>query len=197
MNQLKQAATEYFKTAEEILEWLREQPSVEIPTEFRLLAPEAQTTAGGEIFSYQLPAAAQLDESIMPHAFLGNDLMVLAYFPNRSKTYASEHRTNWRVPLDSEHPASAAIYFDVNEFVDAANAWLRYVLEIQQSAGLTFELKNEAENDLLDFEQEELIQTWDRLVDFLKCFRGVSMLRYSEDDATVAHFIVRIEDIPK
>ncbi len=196
-DQIKAAGREYFELARDIVEWIRTLPEVELPAEFQLIPPEATTTTEGEMYSYPLPEAAQLDESILPHALLANGLLVFSYFPERSKAIVAENHPQWIVPLELDRAAARGVYLNAHEFINAANNWLHYAVEVQEAGGQRFELKNEAENDLLDFERAELMETWDRTVDLFKCFRGLFAYSYTDADATITHYQLRFADIGK
>lgn len=192
---IRAAGRDYFALAQDVLTWLRDQPGVEIPDDFRLTPPVVDRVQDREIYSYPLPAELEIDESILPHARLGKGWLVFSYFPDRSDAIVNESRPDWRVPLDPEHPATLGIYLNSCEFVDALDGWLRFAIEVEEARGQTLELRYFGSNDLLDFGKPELMESWDRVIDFAKCFRGFSTLRFVEGEATISHFHFAFEDV--
>lgn len=192
---IRSAGREYFALAQDVLTWLRKQPDVEIPPGFELLPPEATQVGEAEIYGYPLPGELFLDESILPHARLENDWLVFSYFPDRSGAIASDHQPKWTVPIDVQQPAAGGVYLNAHEFVDAANDWLRFGVEVAEADGQPFELRSNATNDQLDFNKAELMESWDRVVDFVKCFHGLSVLSYTEGDATISHYRFQFRDL--
>jgi hypothetical protein len=191
---IEAAGRDLLALANDVLDWARTLPDADIPKDFRFLPPEVKSGDQSDVYFYRIPEQAGLHASIVPHARLSDAWLVFAYLENRSDAIIHDQSFDPIVPIDFSRNASTGIYLNANEIIDAANAWALYAVE-QGDAQYGPGFFGPAEDETLLFRKSELLDSWDSLIAFAKCFRGVSSLSYTESGATITHFQLRFTDL--
>lgn len=191
---IKEAGRELLALGNDVLDWASTLPDANIPKDFKFLPPEVKSGDQSDVFFYRIPEQVGLHASIVPHARLSDTWLVFAYLENRSNAIVQEQSFDPIVPIDFSRNAYTGIYLNANEIIDAVNAWVLYAVE-QRDAQFGPDYFGPAEDETLNFSRVELLDSWDSLIEFAKCFRGASSLSYIESGATITHFQLRFADL--
>ena len=186
---IERAGTQYLACARDFLDFLKGFPDLDIPDDFEIPDPVELPLPGAVRYAYELPEEFQLDESLAPHALLSDHWLALAYSIDQSDAFLYPHSaTFWGPMQDLDQPRMLAMFYDHLALVDALEAWAQYGLQLARDQGESLDLVNHAESDLLDFEEAELLESLDRVFDFVKCFHGYSSSTTMQDGVQVTHF---------
>jgi hypothetical protein len=99
-------------------------------------------------------------------------------------------------PAGEARPAASLIYLDFGQFLNAARQWTDYSRSAIVQQGGSIELMNNADSDILDFTEQELMESAEAGFNFLGCFRGISSIDYEEDGVQIGRFLFMFEDMP-
>ena len=197
-DKIKTAGAAYLESAQELLDLVRAIPEAELPDEVQILPPQKRTQSGGEVFYYPIPSEVGLDESIFPHALLTKDWLVFSYSDEQSARLMGGSPPDFGGPLaDTQRPAMAVSYYDNRQVIDALYDWAKYGLQISRDEGMSLDMTEMfyAESDMLLFDEEDLMESFDQVVDLLKCFRGYEAVRSMRDGAQVTEYQLFFEDV--
>ena len=194
---IQAAGTQYLESAREFLSLLKTQPELSIPDELEIPDPALSSVSGADRYAWPLPDEVELDESIVPHFLLSDEWLILSYSTDQSSSFLDEHTVPFWGPLsDVSEPRMAAVFFDHVAWLDAVEAWVDYGIAALKSSDQSLNLVNDSESVLLDFSEDQLLETLDRVFDFAKCFKGFASSSSMKEGVQVTHFQFRFQDIP-
>ena len=185
----------YYEAVAEILEVVREIPDSQISDEFDLYAPDHESADDGDYYMYRLPPQAGLDDDVAFHAYVSDKHLVLGHSLQQTKRLLSGGKAKLDGVADPSKPAMSVFYYNNNRMMDVVDAWAGYAIEQVKENGGQLDLDFDAENDMLEFSEQQLLETWDRVMDVAKCFKGISSRSYAEDGAQVTHYQWRFNDV--
>ncbi len=179
-NLLREAAGDYFRIGQQILDVLHAAEPARIP-EIVLPAPESREVPGGQTYYYLLPAQLGLDKQISPNAGLSNNILVFSVIPKLTVRLLSATPLVAAGPL-AEHrgdEVAAAFKCSVAGLIDAVTPWIDYGIRVS--------------GDNVEEDVREQIRVG---LTVAKCLRGVSAVTYLEGDAWVTHYETELQDVP-
>lgn len=177
---LKQAASEYFRLAQEALNALAEISPDEFP-QIQLPKPERTEIQDAEAYAYPLPAAAQVDENLKPNAAVSDDVLVISLSPQTTARLLPATEPDAREFYTREQGnIAAAGSFQFAALIDALLPWIDYGIVQTQGEDTAPIVGGILRN----------------YFEMLKCYRGVRSITYREDDAWVKHSEVHLSDLP-
>ncbi len=193
---LVEAGADLMKLANDLVDWVRDQVPDGIPPDFFLPDPESNVDADSEMYYYQLPAEADVDDALVPHVRLTSDFMLLGYLTDQTADMVQTHSPTCFGPAAESGKAMQVAFFDNRQLIDAIDAWVQYASRISAAQGQPFELNGMGESDALDMSEAEIQESLSGLYQFLKCFQGISSRSYMSDGAQQTHYLWRFEDVP-
>lgn len=210
---LRKAVEEYFAIAQDTLEALHELEPEKVP-EIELPEPESKKSTAGTIYYYPLPEAWGVDEKLVPCAAATAKVAVLSTSPSLIE------RVLTRQPLEKDvcplaaggKSLAAAGYLDWPGFVDVLYPWVDYgarrLADPSDAAGAKEDSDDDdaEDNEKKSDDDDAGAMEGDEKVDailaqvrpwvaILKCYGGLSQVKYLEGKALVTQSTSLWEDL--
>ncbi|MBC8352010.1 MAG: hypothetical protein H8E66_08465 [Planctomycetes bacterium] len=175
---VKEAATDYFQIAQEVINTLHKAEPATIP-DFQLPPPGVREFPDGTVYYYRLPREAGLDKQIAPNAGLSQDTLVLSLTPKTTVRLLAKTPLS-KADLIGKHQgaAGAAFRFSFARLIGAVAPWVDYGVELSGE----------------EVDEEMLVQVHTGL-EVASCLRDISAVTFQEDGAWVTHFELHFEDL--
>jgi hypothetical protein len=197
VTKIRTAGTRYLQVVSDVFEMVRRLPDSNIPPEIRVHPPSHRQVDGADQYYYALPPEAGLDDSLVPHALLGEQLLILSTCTDQSARLMPASATERDGPIGQhcDQPLMSAMCFSNTELIDAIVAWGRYALEQAHGEGESLAVRFEAENEGLNFTEEEVLEGIDSIIALMKCFDSYSSVTYLEEEAQITHYLLKFTDV--
>jgi hypothetical protein len=194
-NLVKEAFSEYFDIAQQILDMLHEMSTGEMRDMFpqeipaiQLAKPESRDVNEGTVYFYTLPAEVGLDHQVAPNGGLSDQVMVTSLFPKTTARLLADTPLQGQGPLANyDRPLASAGQLEFAKLLEVIEPWVDYGFQLYMMIGVA---QQPGAGPMGNIPQ----QIHDAF-DVLKCFRGVSSVTYLEGNAMVTHAQWRFEDL--
>jgi len=178
------AMGEYVTALDELVTKLRAMEQTGMAGEpFRLPRPTSTAFLEGRMYFYQLPMP--LDQAILPHAIVTEDLLVLSLSPAQSERIVTGGAEVTDPVLNLEQSAGVIARLRTAELLAAAGAWLEFALV--QPTGPLAGAPPEASQAVI-----EQVRT---LLQVLGTLKGVTTRSYLDGSNVVTHSWVEFRDL--
>jgi len=186
----------YLKATRDVVEMIRQIPGSDVPDEFQIQDPLTKSAFGGDLYFYEFPIQAGLDNSLAPHALIRDDLLLLGYSMDQTERLLQGKAPSLNGLLaDRTQNAMSVAYYNNRELVNALHAWFKYGIRVAKDDGLEISLDQDVEDDTLAFQEPELMEALNHVLDLVKCFESCSSMSYMEDGVQVTRYQMLFEDI--
>jgi hypothetical protein len=163
-----------------------EVPSIDVPY------PDEQVIDAGSMYSYPLPASADVDQRILPNAGLSQKVAVLAVTPEHTKRLLATSSPPAEGPLANvDRPLAAATYLNWAGLMDAISPWIEY------ASGLENYEAGDADGDEVVVPDPGAASTVQSVMEVLKCFHCYASTTAVQDGVTVTHYEMHFRDLPE
>ncbi len=196
-SKIKQVGQDYFNAVVDITDLIRELEDADIPDNFEIPAPLSKSAFDGDLYFYELPAELGVNATIQPHALLKDDLLLMGYCLDQTARLSAGANPKFEGLLaDRSRNLMSAVYYDNHQFIDALNSWAQYGIALGKADGMTIQVGDGAQDDTLTFNEEQIMEGYDHVVQLIKCFESVSSISYMQDGAQVTRYQLRMRDVP-
>ncbi len=180
---LVRAMGEYLQAVDETVMRFREVEGPGAPVEpFRVPRPTSLPFGEGRMYFYQLPMP--LDPSIMLHAVVTEDLLILSASPAQSERIVAGDSELSDPVVDIQGLAGAVGRLRTEEFFSAAEDWVDLLLTSEMSPVAM-------DPESAEFILSQLETAWD----FVGTFRGITSRTYQDGPYLISHSWVEFEDV--
>lgn len=187
----KKAMSDYKALADDAVAQIRKQHPEAIPADYQIPSPTSETTQGGTVYTYKLPADAGLDSQIAPSGGVGERVAVFATSPRLAAKVLAD------VPLASQglvgsaggKPCATLIYFNWRGLVDAATPWVEFAIR-QHGPGAT---GGDAEEDPAQI--ADILSQVRTGLEILKCWQSTEAVTTIENGVTVTRSVTTFKDV--
>lgn len=150
---------------------------------------------GGESFTWALPDGSYLDSSLGPHVSIANGVMVIGIHAASEQRLLATGTTSLFGPAADNKPAMAIGFFDNRLAVNLLEQWADYGFEQWANLDGGIQLSSNGATQDLTMNEQDIRESTKRLMDFFRCFHGVSSRRYEEDGKQINHFLLKFSDL--
>ena len=187
----KNAMSEYKIIANDLVNKIREKDATAIPADYQVPSPESETTKGGTVYHYKLPAEAGLDPQVALSGGVGEKLAVFATSPRLVAKILAETPLASQTLIGSAatKPCATLVYFHWPALVDAATPWIEFAIR-ENGPGAA---GAEAEEDPAQI--ADILSQVRTVLEILKCWRTTESVTTIEDGVTVSHSVTTFKDL--
>jgi len=190
---VKQAATEYFQIAQDVLVEVRKLDENANVPDFTLPQPDDSEIDGGTLYSYTIPEEAGVDPQIAPNAALTQNTLVLSALPEFTKRLVKATPPPAIGPLANlDRPLATASYFNMAKFLDTLSPWINFGLRSASKAAQ----EEEGSNPAIGVGLQMAVGNLQPILELLKCMKETASVSYFEDGALVTHSVTVLQDAP-
>ncbi|MBM4091060.1 MAG: hypothetical protein FJ276_16805 [Planctomycetes bacterium] len=194
-NLVKEAFSEYFAIAQDLLTQLHEASAGEMSDVFpqeipviELAKPKTRAVGAGAIYYYEMPEESGLDQQLAPNAGLTDSVMVMSLLPRFTARLITKSPLQGQGPLaDCNRPLAAAWHVDVAGMIDVIEPWIGLYMQNLMVHHVGLPAGDDPLGDIGPQVKDGL--------QVLRCFRGVSGVTYQEGKAMVTHSQARFKDL--
>ena len=124
-----------------------------------------------------------MDKNVVPNAGLSEDVAVLSLsLTHTERLLQKTPFTAGGVLAKTDRPLAAAVWFNWAGLLEAASPWIDYGLE-------------QIDEPTSAADRAAVVDQIHVVLDVLKCYRGVTVESYLEDDYLVTHSLLEIHDV--
>ena len=187
----KKAMSEYKAIANDLVNKIREKDPSAIPAGYQVPSPESETTPGGTVYHYKLPAEAGLDPQVALSGGVGEKVAVFATSPRLAAKILAETPLASQTLIGSAatKPCATLVYFHWPALVNAATPWIEFAIR-QNGPGAA---GAEAEEDPAQI--SDILSQVRTVLEILKCWRTTESVTTIEDGITVSHSVTTFKDV--
>lgn len=185
---VERGAREYFDVTQQAIDAAHQAAPDAVPA-FSIPAPIESTIEGGVMYGYQLPAEWGASGRIMPHACLGESVLLVGVLPELSERLLPGNRPGVEGPAaEFDRPLASAGYVDLAGCIDALRPWIDY--------GIQFGVENAGDEGAQIIAMAGFVKPQvDQLLTVLQVVDSMTSVTYHEDDMRVSHSELRIVDL--
>ena len=143
----------------------------------------------GSLFSYSALQLLGLPEQIMPNVGLNQDVAVASLVPEFTDRLMADSPAELTGPAAEDEAQAAIAWLNFPKVVDAIEAWTDYGIHV-----MALEREPYHEELFVLFLTRENTDTF---FDILRCFKSYSASITADENGTVTHYEIRIEDLPE
>jgi hypothetical protein len=180
----KQAMSEYKAIADDLVKKIREIDPKAIPADYQVPSPTSESTQGGTVYTYKLPADAGLDAQIAPSGGVSEDVAVFSTSPRLAARVLADTplKSQGLIGSASGKPCATLIFFNWSGLVEAITPWVDFA--IRQN------IDEEDEDRVADIVSQ--VRTG---LEILQCWRTTEVVTTVDNGVMISHSVTTFKDV--